>query len=66
MSIFPKAHFTFSYTFVNVDEVLRRYNSQSFGERIRGEEVFNHLMGKLSEEGIIGKSGSKSIDKFEF
>lgn len=62
LSIFPKSHFTYSYTFVNVDEVIKKFNNQTLGQRMRGEEVFDHLVDKLTEKGIIQMEGSKPLD----
>jgi len=57
VKIFPKAHFTYSYTFIDVDEIVNRYNSRTLGERMRGEEVFDHLVDKLMEKGVMYQTG---------
>ena len=62
-TIFPKAHFTYSYTFVSVDDVIKKYNNRNIGERLRGDELFDHLIGKLKDKGLIYNTGErKSID----
>jgi len=53
LRIFPKAHFTFSYTFVNVGDIVKKYNKQSLGERLRSNEVFDNLVYELGERGYI-------------
>ena len=59
LSIFPKAHFTYSYTFVDVDEIVTKYNNRSLGERMRGEELFDHLVDKLKEKGVMYETGER-------
>jgi len=63
ITIFPKAHFSYSYTFVDIDEVVDKYNNRNLGQMLRGDEVFDNLHDRLLEKGIIVKSGkSKEID----
>jgi hypothetical protein len=57
LKVFPKAHFTYSYTIVDVDEIVKKYNNRSLGERMRGEEIFDHLVDKLMEKGVMYNSG---------
>lgn len=64
--IFPKAHFTYSYTFVDVEEVVSKYNNRSLGERMRGEEIFDHLVDKLMEKGIMYNTSERKPLDFNF
>ncbi|MDD3045175.1 MAG: zinc ribbon domain-containing protein [Candidatus Delongbacteria bacterium] len=63
ITIFPKAHFTYYYTFVDVSEIVEKYNNRNLGQMLRGDEVFDNLHDRLFEKGIIVKSGkTRSID----
>lgn len=66
LTIFPKAHFSYTYTFVNVDEIVEKYNNRTLGERMRGEELFDHLVDRLKEKGILYKTGEKKHIDYDF
>jgi len=66
ITFFPKSHFSYSYTFVDVDEVVNRYNNQNLGERMRGNELFDNLVSRLKEKGIIYNTEEKKTLNFNF
>lgn len=65
-AIIPKANFTYSYTFVNVDEIVRKYNNRSLGERMRGNELFDNLVDKLRDKGMIYETDERKPLDFNF
>jgi len=62
LAIFPKSRFSYSLTFVSAEEIVKKYNNRNLGERLRGDDLFDHLVDKLKERGIITDSQRKSID----
>ncbi|MGA2622536.1 MAG: FxLYD domain-containing protein [Bacteroidota bacterium] len=54
-----KDHLTFSETIVNVEDIIRQYNSLNFLERMSGQGIDQHLVQKLIEKGLIVKQDDK-------
>lgn len=59
-TVVPKANFTFMDTFISVGDVIRRYNSRSFPEALRGDPQLDNLVRNLEKQGYI--SSSKKSD----
>lgn len=55
-TIIPKSHFTFSMTITSVDEVVKTYNERTLGERLRGDQLFDHLIGELQKRQLIQRN----------
>jgi hypothetical protein len=56
ITVVPKEHFTYSLTFISVEEVIKRHNSQSLGEALLQRDVlFENLERQLLADGYIGK-----------
>jgi hypothetical protein len=58
VTLIPKEHLSFSETIVDVDDIIRQYNTRDLGERLRGEGVNMYLVRKLEDKGIITISSS--------
>ncbi len=52
-AIIPKDHFTYSMTFVNVDDIVKQYNNQSLSERLKSDALFDHLVKQLENRKMI-------------
>ena len=52
-TIIPKLSFTFSDTFITLDEVITRHNNQSVTERLRGDPQLDNLVRVLQTEKFI-------------
>ena len=55
VSIIPKAGFTFSDTFISVDDVIQRYNKRTLGDAFHSDPQFDHLVRQLENRELISK-----------
>ena len=49
----PKAHFTYTLTFVSVEQALERYNNRTIADAFTRDELFDNLMRQLESRGYI-------------
>ena len=63
LSIVPKASFSYSDTFVSLEDVLHRYNNRSPAEAFRGDPSLDNLMRHLQERGVVVNSPKTTTSK---
>ncbi len=51
--IIPKLSFTYSDTFITIDEIITRYNQQSIVEKIRGDPRLDNIIRVLQSKQLI-------------
>jgi rRNA maturation protein Nop10 len=55
VTIIPKEHFTYSMTFISLDNVLTRYNERSIGSSMRGNALLDHLVEELGQRHLVSE-----------
>lgn len=58
-TIIPKLSFTFSDTFVSIDEVINRYNNKNLSEKLRGDPQFDNIIRVLRSKELISDVSKK-------
>jgi hypothetical protein len=60
-AIIPKDHFTFSMTFVNLSDIVSQYNDETFGERLKTDALFVHLVRQLENRKLVVPLGASNL-----